>query len=1010
MSVAKVRAEIETQGRAVYCVYEVEKIHNGKNGSDKRILAVTDSFICFKGGKKDWTFYWIDLESMEIQGEKIILDFDKTEESRFQFICDKSSLPVIKASIGCVVQRVLTKHEQRSLKISDFTDLEYKYTPNSIMARFFCYIMKFKLERTLRDIKDSIFILGNIFSSRFPYIYIDNRISGIMQALLGALYRCSYLQSLEFVQQMTCDVFSMLSHVVGNRFPASHILFTGPVSRTFPSFIDAIKNAVSCKLEGLTFRDSNFDEATLDKLGELDQNCDISSISLQGAINPEILPTIYDKFFVSPLMSQIKMVCFDGNQGIDFGKCFTILKSATCFSFYACNIDIYEVFNSLISQGYDRNIQMLNLGRNFCSKPIEIDNESKKLPKTLLRIDVDSCKWEPDTFPTFIFSILSQPLEFGIHLNLSYTNFENNEEWKKIDKTLKRIKNSNLAQLDWSGNVIGDNFASFISKQKRLINLYVCNCYNSSNIEALYALGDSISSLDNLLTYSMENTPQYENKIGENISQFIDKLKNKNLQNINISMNNIGSKGLDSLYNIISESESIEVVSFKGTGLFNIDEIITFTSKLLQAGKKLYIDYPYPDIEVGNQNGDGKDKVDTLRDNLWKLMPDEIYPSENDVFEDPLKETPIEYKWDIIQTYPLFITDEINDILEEGHFYDEKEPTGNTENNKTQNSDSSDDDSNSDSDSSDESSSDDIKIKKPAKKTKTKTTILDSSDDSDDDIKHKTKAKKNNKKKNILIDSSDDDSDSDADTFIPKIAKKKQNGKNKKTALSDDSEDDDRYSFNHKSKKGRNVLTSNISSSSNDDNNKTSKKKKAIISSDSDESSDDANNHKKKTQKGKKPWEIESSSDDSDDEEQIPKKKKQQKSPKKKHQESSDSDNSDNLLLKKKKKKAKQQSDDSDDDDIGKFKISKRPPKKGRQNSDDDDDEIRYVPLKNRKNRKISSSDSEDERIPPQKQQNKKPVWKFPIETVDEVDDSQVVKDLQIRYSLKNLCATVFGQ
>ena len=977
MSISKVRAEIETQGRFVYCVYNVEKLHNGKNGSAERILAVVDAFVCFKGGKKDWLYYWIDLESMEIDDDKIILVFDNDEDSKFQFICDKSSLPVVKASKGCVVQRVLTKHEQRSLKISDFTDAEYKYTPNSILARFFSYILKYKLERTLKDIKDFMPILGSIFSSRFPYIYLDNKLASVMQAMIGALYRCSFLQSLEFVQQMTCDVYAILSHVVGNRFPAIHMLFTGPVSRSFPSFIDAIKNAVSSRLEGLTFRNSNFVQADLDKLGELDQNCNISSISLQGAIDSEILPTIYDKFFLSPLMSQIKMVCFDGNQGIDYGKCFSLLKNATCFSFYACNIDIFDVFNVLIAQGYDRKIQMLNLGRNYCSKPIEIDDESKRLPKSLLRIDADSCKWEPDTFPSFIYSILTQELEFGLHFNLSYTVFENSEEWDKVDKTLKKIKHSNLAHFDWSGNTIGEHFSSFIGRQKRLIGLYVGNCYNSTNIDALYKLGDSISSLNNLITLSLANNPQNENKVGDNISQFIDKLQKTKIQNLNLSMNNIGVKGLESLYQLVIESESLEVISFRGTGLFNIDEIINFTSKLLESGKKLYIDYPYQDIDVGSQNGDGRDKVSTLRNNMWRLMPDEIYPTENDLFEDPLQETPIEYKWDIIEIYPLFITDEINDILEDGHFYDENKSSDAGKSSKKQTNDSSDSDG-ANSSSSDEESSDEI-VKKSKKKSIKSKKYSDSSDDSDE-IKRKPKTK--NKKK-ITFTENSDDSDSDSDTFKPKKTNKNQ--KSKKNAISDSS-DDDTLTFKNKSRKGRNVLSSNISSDDDSPN-----------SSDSDESSDDI---KIKNNKRKKPWEIETSSDDS---EKLTKLKK--KSPKKKRKEPSDSDNSDNLPLKKKKKKA---TEPEDSDDISKFKVAMRPPKKGRNGSDDDEN-IRYIPMQNRKNRKYSSSDS-DEKDSPQKHQSKKPVWKFPIETVDEVDDSQVVKDLQNRYSLKNLCATVFGQ
>lgn len=642
------RTFLESNQRKVFGIFEVKKIHD-HGGSSDRLLALTDAYVCyFKDNIKDKTYTWIELTYISLDDKIIILEFG-SEDNLMRFIPD--NLDQVREIIGCIIQRVLTTYEYEDLELSNFTKYKYRPTPNSLIARFNCSAIQSGTTKEIKDFPNVVEFAKKLFSTKRKVISLTpDQINCLAVPMMRTVQAADYIESLEFPEPLSIDIFDILSKYVSDDFPPLHIQITGEATESFQTFIDELNETNA--LIGLSFKNSNFTKAQLQILENI-RNSSLTCLSLQNSYSNEI---IGQEYRTSALFRNLKMLNLDYTQNVDFQDLYDNCPHLISLSVAYCNLELNDILHVIFGK-HKYKMKMLNISGNLCS---QLNVQNLFMPQSLIRFDVADVKWSDNAFQQMFELIFTSNFPYGIYINFSNAQMTENDT-KMLNLTLKSMPTKCVCGLDWSNNPIPKNFNNFIARCENLRELNVSGCYSAENKDSLVELGNSLAKLQKFQSITLIGTP--EKHIAEHAVEFINNLSGAfQLNTINLANQQINQQAINILLDLTYLNKNIFQLSFKGNSA-SIEGIYNSLKRFEDTKRTILIDDFTDEINNAATTPHSKAIAKCLINLIAFLQKGGVIEDKPDGIEIPFDDIPFGWTMPDSSRFPMYINQEIEHLV-----------------------------------------------------------------------------------------------------------------------------------------------------------------------------------------------------------------------------------------------------------------------------------------------------------------------------------------------------------
>lgn len=590
-SLKKVVSNISKMGDTVVYSGEIEKLHDRKDSSARRILIISNIRIFFysiaSNPSLKRSFFWCGLSSLlelnkSDDNPEFGLTFQRDDQMRFKALDSNSSL-IIQMILGDLFQRIFTKQEQERLQLSEAGIFRKAFSAyqNSfgMYSRFLSYLKSSK--QSINETEQLKFFQFSAYRRKHANLS-DRSSAKLWDCHLYGINGLTFLESLQFSCK-SIDIYEKLNTFYTQehddfesstwKHPISsnihHFQFDGVKhTKNFDKFLTNLSNGeIQHQLSSLSFSNINFKEDDFKKIGSFCQSVmgrsPIKSLSFNDVLQ-EKDNNYFIKDFLSSYVTQ-NLVCFSLQDSLDIDM--------TIFLYKIRNISVLSLANSqiaiqnilhIIQQTEMKNLRMLDLSENLC---YSVDNQPCEFifPSTLNVLYVRKVNWgNLNLLPSF-FSSFSQFQPMGeLHLSIRSISGNENQINDALRDTFNNIETSNITHLDWATNPISIEFIDFLKKCPGLIEIDVSNCFSGEmedhQISKKTTQHDvSLSLFGRFCEYISQHAKKLENLIIAGNSNFIvdDPTKKRKKSNeSNENSRNLSGTSLFPLFNAIKETKS----------------------------------------------------------------------------------------------------------------------------------------------------------------------------------------------------------------------------------------------------------------------------------------------------------------------------------------------------------------------------------------------------------------------------------------------------------------------
>lgn len=553
-----------------------------KSKRKKETLIITDQVFLLDDGSEFIYFYWISVNSININGKEIEIKFST---DTIEFTPTKTDSKQILAIIIDLLQRILVPKKFQKVNESKFYTDPPPITGHSIIIRFLGY---YNPNSAVEKENSNLFRLK--IMTKDPVLKLQNFQSYqiLMPAVFHAMSFINFIKYLDFG-----EATSILADLTKN-FKVTRklikISFGCNDKGNFSGFLDKFASNDS-KIECLSFSSLslNYDDCQnfINKLK-------LKKISYLGfhknSILQEGLDVIQQKASSLP---NLIFLNFNGYPILDLESLSSKISFITILSLSNCNLNIPKAMKLIFQSNFFK-LSELDLSSNQCDSQFNLKED---FPPQLSKLVANDINWKNSknfiSFLTFIFSKMNNILK----LNVSSSEFDDLDEWKNVFNKLSQLDFdlSSIQSIGWDKNPIHESFFNFIEDCTNLKTLSISSftvLKGKGQIETLCNyLKNNKSRKIKTLIFSCDDSirTKFENKI----SEIFNSLKKwKSLTTLDISDNMIGDDGLDGLKSLLIKNP-IKLVSFDNSKPSSIQNLIGFFTSL---PKEIKVNFPCEDV------------------------------------------------------------------------------------------------------------------------------------------------------------------------------------------------------------------------------------------------------------------------------------------------------------------------------------------------------------------------------------------------------------------------------
>ena len=346
------------------------------------------------------------------------------------------------------------------------------------------------------------------------------------------------------------------------------IVLSGPFNKQIPLIKDKEDH-----INELVFEKSEISDIEMLKfIAAQIKNTRINSLSLINFCKSDF----YNNLFEYITANYITSLSFQDMSNLPIKKIYAKFPNLTSLSFINCDIEITTAdinsFPKLNNLTIDKG--KFNTG------------EDLKLTK-INTITLSHVEWI-NSFDFFWNFSGKNPL---FSLDVSYAIMQNQQQWNSFFSKCNSI-DSNISSINWSGNPITKEFITYLNGNKSFRSIILDNCFTPQNKEQIFTL---IKMNTKATAISLCGSDKYHID-SKSLEEFLEELKKKNIEKINLSGQFFGDGGLAKLAEIILVNHSIKEVKYDGNVNASFDGLNRFFSTIGQRGIPIDLEWPFIEI------------------------------------------------------------------------------------------------------------------------------------------------------------------------------------------------------------------------------------------------------------------------------------------------------------------------------------------------------------------------------------------------------------------------------
>lgn len=645
---------------------EVEKLNQNNNGSSKQILVLTTIGASYykisKNPSCNRTNYWVNLTGLEHDSGSMTLQF---EASTMKF--KSSSVPIIRKKLGDFLQRFFGPSDEAFKLVEKLTTRRFPNNPIGYLARYLSYCHSFGIEipvNTRKFVKSMLSILK-------PDIEItSDNIGNTVQALFYALQDSTFPTTIRMFNT-NFDPFDEFSNSFDFNSPFENAEFEHKITKGFQRLIKKLTEMEELTLKSLSFVNSEMGIDDIQTLADFIEAKSIKSISFENAMKDRALTKFYETFFNPGVMAQLLLLRLEKIPKIDLSLLLPKLSKIQVLSLQHNKLNLREVFEKL-SQNPLPCLRYLDLSSN---KAIEPPFPGPVfLPPQLEFLEANVIKWSDGCFLNFLQYFITRENSFPFKLNVLKAK-ASEAEWTAVGNFLGNCKKSSITGLGWGYNLINSQIISFFEKCSYLKSLDLSRCFTSENCILLADFCKAIQDLLHLEILTMRGD-EHHNFGPVNIQNLKNLRRLPSLRTLDVTNQRIGDAGVKLIGDIARKSTSLTTICVDGSMMTTSDSFYYLLNQCAETGRKIFIDWPYEDLEQLSKTNFVKDKtIKNLKksvNNIYNVDFDEFPDRPNDSNEstdgyekgtNPMTKTMSVYGYRSEGRFPKYLDDNLLDLL-----------------------------------------------------------------------------------------------------------------------------------------------------------------------------------------------------------------------------------------------------------------------------------------------------------------------------------------------------------
>ena len=565
----------------------VEKLNVTSKGSEPRILLITNLFVAFyKVQAKSAPLrmdYWCDLESVDVDDSVITFTFGQSKPFRFS----SGDSRVIRAKLGELLQRVLTKSEQETAGVGELTSREYPMNRNGVCARFFSYVGMFQLHMKpgMRQ------CIERLFMSRYPEVVLPEQpeFGRVVQGLLYALNGVPGVDSLVIPAIKSVDTFEVLSEGFMTPCGFKHIHFDGvSITKSYLHWCRTVIEDVDGSLAGLTFSNVKLKEEELMAIQRMAAEKRFTSIGFVNSIKEKH----YDMFLktlVADVTLNLQMIAVNNQLNFPIDKLIFKARDVFCVSLANCNINVFDAL-ACIAQNRMSKLRFLNLSGNYAMAP----SNPVVLIDSLQKLYLDDVNWKERSMVPLWSHMCEKEWNGVFEFSMSRAKAAETE-WNALKIFMVNCQRSCISGLTWNFNPVFPELIKFLENSQHIVYLDLSNSFSPSDSTVLNTLANIMKGFEFLTTLAICNDEAHN--LRTNIIQVIRAaMALPRLQNFVVTGNAIGDEGVQVMAELVEKSQSIKCVCFDRCQFSSLDTFSRFVDACKASGKRLLVEWPEADM------------------------------------------------------------------------------------------------------------------------------------------------------------------------------------------------------------------------------------------------------------------------------------------------------------------------------------------------------------------------------------------------------------------------------
>ena len=592
---ADVEQDAERYNAEVIHCSIVEKINVTSKGGEPRILLITNLFIAFyKVQAKPSPLrmdYWCDLERVELNDSVFTFTFGQSKPLKFS----SGDSKLIKAKLGDLLQRVLTKPEQKTAHVSCLTSRRFPMNRNGVYARFLSFAGMFQLH-----LKPHVRqLVENIFVNRHPDVVIPPfpELARLETGILYALNGVPGVESLTIPAVKSVDPFEILTEGFMSPCGFRHIHFDGvSITKNYLNWCRCVAEDTDSSLTGLTFSNVKFKQKELMEIQKIATERRFTSIGFINSIKEKHYDAFLKTFMISDTTSSLQMITINNQNNLPIDKLIFKARDLCCLSLANCNVNIFTALEH-VAQNRMGKLRLLNLSGNYAHAPAK----PISLPDNLQKLQLDEVEWKERSMVPLWSYMCEKEWNGVFELSMSQAKAAETE-WNALKIFMTNSKRSCISGLTWNFNPVFSELVKFLENSQHLVFLDFSNAFSPTDSTILNMFANALKEFEFLTTLTVASDESHD--LQTNAIQLIRMAARlPHIQNLVVSGNSIGDEGVQVMGEFVHKNPSIKCVCFDGSRMSSVDTWTRFIESAGGAGRQILVEWPQSDMKRLSETG-----------------------------------------------------------------------------------------------------------------------------------------------------------------------------------------------------------------------------------------------------------------------------------------------------------------------------------------------------------------------------------------------------------------------